>query len=230
MKIIMFLFLFMRIIKIKKLYNAPSMQLLMELSLVSAMGCVGLVDVAVSRFESPVNTGFVDDTGTAVVRQHTEEQRIIRSEIVIEGDEPAEIPAEKGIRLSLGELDTSSERLSRLHHMSVSDRRPVAWAVERLELLYNQHGAFKRRQVHYAFSRVGGGRCCRKGQQRHEEHYQPPHRTTGITGLTTGLRMSVLSLSSLSLLLNSNVRSHGVEPKLSSTTTRYLCSPEDFAV
>lgn len=170
MKIIMFLFLFMRIIKIKKLYNAPSMQLLMELSLVSAMGCVGLVDVAVSRFESPVNTGFVDDTGTAVVRQHTEEQRIIRSEIVIEGDEPAEIPAEKGIRLSLGELDTSSERLSRLHHMSVSDRRPVAWAVERLELLYNQHGAFKRRQVHYAFSRVGGGRCCRKGQQRHEEH------------------------------------------------------------
>ena len=129
MKIIMFLFLFMRIIKIKKLYNAPSMQLLMELSLVSAMGCVGLVDVAVSRFESPVNTGFVDDTGTAVVRQHTEEQRIIRSEIVIEGDKPAEIPAEQGIRLSLGELDTASERLPRLHHVAVAYRRPVAWAV-----------------------------------------------------------------------------------------------------
>jgi len=172
----MFLFLFMRIIKIKKLYNAPSMQLLMELSLVSAMGCVGLVDVAVSRFESPVNTGFVDDTGTAVVRQHTEEQRIIRSEIVIEGDEPAEIPAEKGIRLSLGELDTSSERLSRLHHMSVSDRRPVAWAVERLELLYNQHGAFKRRQVHYAFSRVGGGRGCRQRGDHPAEKKNPRGR------------------------------------------------------
>lgn len=205
------------------------MQLLMELPLVSAMGCVGLVDVAVARFESPVNTGFVDYTGTAVVRQHTEEQRIIRSEIVIEGDEPAEIPAEQGIRLSLGELDTASERLTRLHHVPVTDSGPVAWAVERLELLYNQHGAFKRGQVHYAFSRVGG-RCCRKGQQRHEEHCQSSHRTTGVTGLTTGLRMTVLSLSSLSLLLNSKVRSHGVEPKLSSTTTRYLCSPEDFAV
>ena len=226
----MFLFLFMIIIKIKKLYNAPSMQLLMEFPLVTAMGCVGLVDVTVARFKSPVNAGFVDDTGTAVVRQHTKEQRIIRSEIVIEGYEPAEIPAEKGIRLSLGELDTADERLTRLHHVPVSDSRPVAWTVKRLELLYNQHGAFKRRQVHYAFSRVGGGRCCHKGQQRHEEHYQPPHRITGVTGLTTGLRMPVLSLSSLSLLLNSNVRSHGVEPKLSSTTTRYLCSPEDFAV
>ena len=105
------------------------MQLLMELPLVSAMGCVGLVDVAVARLESPVNAGFVDNTGTAVVRQHTEEQRIIRSEIVIEGYEPAEIPAEKGIRLFLGKLDTASERLTRLHHMSVSDRRPVAWTV-----------------------------------------------------------------------------------------------------
>lgn len=206
------------------------MQLLMEFSLITAMRCVGLVDVAVARFESPVNAGFVDNAGTAVVCQDSEEQRIIRPEIVIEGYELAEIPAEQGIRLSFGKLDTASERLTRLHHVSVSDRRPVARAVECLELLYNQHGTFKRRQVHYAFSRVGGGRCCRKGQQRHEEHYQPPHRTTGVTGLTTGLRIPVLSLSSLSLLLNSNVRSHGAEPKLSSTTTRYLCSPEDFAV
>ena len=125
MKIIMFLFLFMRIIKIKKLYNAPSMQLLMELSLVSAMGCVGLVDVAVSRFESPVNTGVVDDTGTAVVRQHTEEQRIIRSEIVIEGYELAEVFPQQGIRLSFGELHATSVRFSGLHLMSISYIRPV---------------------------------------------------------------------------------------------------------
>ena len=116
------------------------MQLLMEFSLITAMRCVGLVDVSVARFESPVNAGFVDNAGTAVVCQDSEEQRIIRPEIDIEGYELAEIPAEQGIRLSFGKLDTASERLSRLHHVSVSDRRPVARAVECLELLYNQHG------------------------------------------------------------------------------------------
>ena len=46
---------------------------------------------------------------------------------------------------------------------------PVFRVVHCFKFLDYQHCTFKQRQLHYAsFGRVGG-RCCRKGQQRHEE-------------------------------------------------------------
>ena len=94
------------------------MQLLMEFPLVTAMRCVGLVDVAVARFESPVNAGFVDNAGPAVVCQNSEEQRIIRSEIVIEGYELAEVFPQQDVSLSFGKLHATAVRFSRLDLVS----------------------------------------------------------------------------------------------------------------
>ena len=97
----------------------------MEFAFVAAVRGVGFEDIAVAGFESPVNAGFVDNAGPAVVCQNSGEQRIIRSEIVIEGYELAEVFPQQGIRLSFGELHATSVRFSGLHLMSISYIRPV---------------------------------------------------------------------------------------------------------
>ena len=97
----------------------------MEFAFVAAVRGVGFEDIAVAGFELPVNAGFVDNAGPAVVCQNSEEQRIIRSEIVIEGYELAEVFPQQGIRLSFGELYPTAVRFSRLDLVTISDIRLI---------------------------------------------------------------------------------------------------------
>lgn len=49
----------------------------MPFAFVAAVGNVGLEDVAVAGFEFLQNGGFVDDTGTAVVGECAEKNRVL---------------------------------------------------------------------------------------------------------------------------------------------------------
>lgn len=62
----------------------------MEFASIVAVGGVGGADVAVARFEEAQEAAFVDDAGTAVVGQGSEEDAVA-SVLGIEGAELAEV-------------------------------------------------------------------------------------------------------------------------------------------
>ena len=105
----------------------------------------------------------------------------------------------------------------------------ILWAVERFKFLDDNHSSLEWRQIHYVYL-PSGGVAHHDGEQREEHHQEFLHQIAGFTGVTIGLTILPLSSSPLSLLLNSKVCSHGVEPKLSSTTTRNLWASSLLAV
>ena len=195
----------------------------MFLAFVAAMGNVGFEDVAVAGFEFLQDGGFVDDAGTAVVGECAEKNRVFAVS-GIHGAELGEVLAEQCVRLFLGELDASAIWLARLNLMSVANVGPVLWLVERLEFLDYQNCPLKERQLHNTSFSGESRRSDRDGHYRHEEYQKLSHRIIGVTGPTIGPMIPGVSPPSSSLLLplNSKVRSHGVEPKLSSITMRNL--------
>ena len=57
------------------------MELLVELALILAVGCVGGVDVAVAGLELAVDGGLLDGAGADVVGEDAEEKGIGRGEV-----------------------------------------------------------------------------------------------------------------------------------------------------
>ena len=205
----------------------------MEFAFVAAVGGVGFEDVAVAGFQFFQNTAFVNYAGTAVVGESAEKNGVFAI-LGVEGAEPGEVFAEQCVSLCLGELTASAVWFSRLDLMTIADIRPVPGLMERFKFLDYQDCPLKERQLHYTSLGGEDWRSDRKGHYRHEEYKDSFHKPMGVMvpGLTGVMMPGVLPpLSSpLSLPLNSKVCSHGVEPKLSSTTTRNLWASEDWAV
>lgn len=196
------------------------------------MGGVGFEDVAVAGFQFFQDTAFVDYTGTAVVGECAEKDGVF-AVLGVEGAELGEVFAEQCVSLCLGELYASAVWFARLDLMTVANVGPMPGLVERLEFLDYQDCPLKERQLHYTSLSGEGRRSDRECHYRHEEYKDSFHKPMGVIvpGLTGVMMPGVLPLSSpLSLLLNSKVCSHGVEPKLSSITTRNLWASEDWAV
>lgn len=137
----------------------------MFLAFVAAVRNVGLEDVAVAGFQFFEDTGFVDDSGAAVVGECAEKNGILAI-FGIHGAEFAEVFSQEGIRLFLGELHASAIWLSRLDLVAISNIRPVPWLMERLKMLDYQNCPFKERQLHYAPLCGEGRRSDREGHYR----------------------------------------------------------------
>lgn len=120
----------------------------MPFAFVAAVGDVGLEDVAVATLQFLQDCGLVDDTGTAVISECAEKNRVF----TVLGVECAELPevfTEQSVSLCLGELTASAVWFARLDLMTVAYIGPVFWLVERLKLLDYQDRPFKERQLHY---------------------------------------------------------------------------------
>lgn len=195
----------------------------MFLPFVAAMGNIRLEDVAVAGFQFLQDGGFVDDAGAAVVGESAEKNRVF-AVFGIHGAELGEVFAEQGVSLFLGELDASAIWLARLDLMTIADVWPMLRFVECLEFLDYQNCPLKERQLHDTSLCGESRRSDRDGHYRHKEYQDFSHRIIGITGSTIGPMIPGVSPPSSSPLLplNSNVCSHGVEPKLSSITMRNL--------
>ena len=193
-------------------------QLLMEFAFVAAVGGVGLEDVAVASLQFFQDSGLVDDTGTAVIGECAEKDRVF-AVLGVEGAELGEVFAEQCVSLCLGELTASAVWFARLDLMTIADIGPVLWFMESFKLFDNQDCPLKRRQFHYTSLSGDGWRSDREGHYRHEEYQYSFHKPMGVMvpGLAGVMMPGVLPpLSSpLSLLLNSKVCSHGAELKLS---------------
>lgn len=205
----------------------------MPFAFVAAVGGVGFEDVAVAGFQFFQDAAFVDYTGAAVVGECAEKDGVL-AVLGVEGAELGEVFAEQCVGLCLGELYASAVWFSRLDLMTVANVGPMLRLMERFKLFDYQDCPLKERQFHYRPLCGDSWRSDREGHYRHEEYQDFFHKPMGVMvpGLTGVMIPGVLPpLSSpLSLLLNSKVCSHGVEPKLSSMTTRNLWASEDWAV
>lgn len=205
----------------------------MSFAFVAAVGGVGFEDVAVAGFQFFQDAAFVDYAGTTVVGECAEKNGVF-AVLGIEGAELGEVFAEQCVSLCLGQLYASAVWFARLDLMTVANVGPMLRLMERFKLFDYQNCPLKERQLHYTSLSGEGWRSDREGHYRHEEYQDSFHKPTGVMvpGLIGVMMPGVLPpLSSpLSLLLNSKVCSHGVEPKLSSTTTRNLCASDDWAV
>ena len=205
----------------------------MPFAFVAAVGGVDFEDVTVAGFQFFQDTAFVDYAGAAVVSECAEKDGVF-AVLGVEGAELGKVFAEQCVGLCFGELTASAVWLTRLDLMPIADIGPVAGLMERLKLFDYQDRPLKERQLHNTSFCGEGRRSDREGHYRHEEYQDSFHKPMGVMvpGLMGVMMPGVLPpLSSpLSLLLNSNVCSHGVEPKLSSMTTRNLWASEDWAV
>ena len=194
-----------------------------EFAFVAAVGNIGLEYVAVAGFQSLQDGGFVDDAGTAVVGERAEKNRVLAI-FRIHSAELGKVFSEQCVRLFLGELDASAIWLARLNLMAVTDIGPVLRFVECLEFLDYQNCPLKERQFHDTLLCGESRRSDRDGHYRHKEYQEFSHRIIEVTGPTIGPMIPGVSPPSSSPLLplNSKVCSHGVEPKLSSITTKNL--------
>ena len=205
----------------------------MKLAFVAAVGGVSFEDVAVAGFQLFQDAAFIDHAGTAVVGECAEKNGVF-AVLGVEGTEFGKVFAEQCVSLCLAQLYASAVWFARLDLMTVADIGPMAGLVERLKLFYYQNRPLKERQFHYTSLSGESRRSDREGHYRHKEYQDSFHKPMGVMvpGLTGVMMPGVLPpLSSpLSLLLNSKVCSHGVDPKLSSMTTRNLWASEDWAV
>lgn len=126
------------------------------------------------------------------------------------------------------------ETLPRQDSMTISVVRSVLELMKSLEFPDYQNCPLKERQFHYTSLRGEGWRSDRKGHYRHEEYQDSFHKPMGVMvpGLTGVMTPGVLPpLSSpLSLLLNSKVCYHGVDPKLSSIHTPNFTASDELSV
>lgn len=104
----------------------------MRFAFVAAVGGVELEDVAVATFQLFPDCGFVDDTGTEVVGECAEEDRVF-AVLGVEGAEFGEVFSEQCVDLRLGVLTVSAVEFARLDLMTVSYIRPVAGLMERFK-------------------------------------------------------------------------------------------------
>lgn len=201
-----------------------------EFAFVAAVGGVGFEDVAVAGFQFFQDAAFVDYAGSAVVGECAEKDGVL-AVLRVEGAELGEVFAEQCVCLCLGELYASAVWFAWLDLMTVAYIGPMLRFMESLKFLDYQNCPLKERQLHNTSLCGEGRRSDREGHYRHEEYQDSFHKPMGVMvpGLTGVMMPGVLPpLSSpLSLPLNSKVCSHGVEPKLSSTTTRNLWASED---
>ena len=96
----------------------------MKFALITAMGCIGSENIPVSLFQFFQDIAFVDNSGTAVVSQRSEKNRILAI-LRIKGTKLAQVFPQQGIRLSLGELYTTAVRLTGKNTMTISDIRLI---------------------------------------------------------------------------------------------------------
>lgn len=190
----------------------------MEFSFVAAVGGVGFEDVAVSGFQFFQDAALVDHSGAAVVGECAEKDGVL-AVLGVEGAELGEVFAEQCVGLCLGQLYASAVWFARLDLMSIAHIGPMAGLVERLKLFDYQDCPLKERQLHYRPLCGEGRRSDREGHYRHKEYQDSFHKpmdvmVPGLTGVIIPGVLPPLS-SPLSLLLNSNVCSQGVELKLS---------------
>lgn len=151
----------------------------MPFAFVVAVGSVGFEDVAVSGFQFFQYAGLVHNTGSAVIGECAEKNRVF-AVIFIKRYEFGEVFSKKRICLCLGKLNTTSVWLTRLNLMPVADIRPVLWVVHRLKFLYDEDCTLKERQLHY---RPFGGesrRSDRYGHYRQNNHKYFLHRLSGL--------------------------------------------------
>ena len=204
----------------------------MKLAFVAAVGGVGFEDVAVSGFQFFQDAAFVDHAGAAVVGECAEKNGVF-AVLGVESAELGKVFAEQCVSLCLGELTASTVWFARLDLMTVADIGPMLRFMESFKFFDYLDCPLKERQLHYRPLCGEGRRSDREGHYRHEEYQDSFHKPMGVMvpGLTGVMMPGDLPLSSpLSLLLNSKVCSHGVELKLSSTTTRNLWASDDWAV
>ena len=119
----------------------------MPFAFVAAVGGVGLEDVAVAGLQLFEDAGFADDTGAAVVCECAEKNGIL-AVFGIHGAEFAEVFAQEGIGLFLGELHATAVWFSRLDLVAISNVRPVPRLMECLKMLDYQNCPFKERKLH----------------------------------------------------------------------------------
>ena len=105
----------------------------MRFAFVAAVGGVELEDVAVATFQLFQDRGFVDDTGTEVVGECAEEDRVF-AVLGVEGAEFGEVFSEQCVGLRIGELTASAVGFVWQDLMTVSYIRPVAGLMERFKL------------------------------------------------------------------------------------------------
>ena len=179
---------------------------------IAAVGSVGFENIAVSCFQFFQDTGLVYNSGSAVIGECAEKNRVL-AVIFIKRYEFCKIFSEKRIGLCLGKLNTTSVWLTRLNLMPVADIRPVLWVVHSLKFLDDENGTLKERQLHY---RPFGGesrRSDRYGHYRQKNHKYFLHRLSGLvkqsgiygtdnsTDSATYLRSSVVFTAVLSVEL-----------------------------
>lgn len=123
------------------------MQAFLPFGAITAMGGVGLEDVAVTGFDLFQDGGFVDDAGAAVVGECAEKNGVLAI-LGIHGAELGEVFTEQVVCLCLGKLHASAVWLTGLYLMTVADIGPVLWFMERLKFLDYQNCPLKERQFH----------------------------------------------------------------------------------
>ena len=155
------------------------MYLLVELAFVAAVRGVGFENIAVSCFQFFQDTGLVYNSGSAVIGECAEKNRVL-AVIFIKRYELCKIFSEKRIGLCLGKLNTTSVWLTRLNLMPVADIRPVLWVVHRLKFLYDENGTLKERQLHYRPFDSESRRSDRYGHYRQNNHKYFLHRLSDL--------------------------------------------------
>ena len=146
---------------------------------VAAVGGVGFENVAVSGFQFLQYAGLVNNSGTTVIGECAQKNRIF-AVIFIKRYEFGEVFSKKRICLCLGELNATAVRLTRLNLMPIADIRPVLGMVHRFKFLDDEDSTLKERQLHY---RPFGGesrRSDRYGHYRQNNHKYFLHRLSGL--------------------------------------------------
>jgi len=112
-----------------------------------AVGGIGFKDVAVAGFEEAQDAGFVDYTGTAVVREGGEEVFIF-AVFLVQGTEFGVVFTEKCVGLRFGQLDSSAIGFAGLDLVTISNVGPMFRFVECFKLFDYQNCTLKERQFH----------------------------------------------------------------------------------
>ena len=205
----------------------------MPFAFVVAMGGVGFEDVAVAGFQFFDDSGFIYRTGPDIISQSTEKNRILTI-FIVHGTELFQIFSQECVGFALSQGAILRKTLTRQDSMTISVVRSVLELMKSLEFLDYQNGPLKERQSHDTSFGGEGWRCDRDGHYRHKKYQDFFHKPMGVMvpGLMGVMIPGVLPpLSSpLSLLLNSNVCCHGVDPKLSSIHTPNFTASDELAV
>lgn len=127
------------------------------------MGGVGFEDVAVAGFQLFDYTGLIDRSGTDIVSQRTEKNRVFAI-LRIHGAELLQIFTQESIGFTLGQWTMLWKPLSGQDSMTISVVRSVFQLMKSLKFLDYQDCTLKKWQFHY---RPLGGEGWRSDREGH---------------------------------------------------------------